>query len=71
MIKVLEQKNDVREALEEVLAYSDNLDGVIILGLKKDSGQALWTSTMSGMQKAFLASFLQAWIVKWFRLEDE
>lgn len=65
----LEIKTDVKDTLKEVLDMSDSLSGVIVLGLTKESTQILRTSTMSAMEKSFLASFLNAWMTKWFELE--
>ena len=67
----LEMKNDVKDILKEINDMSDSLASVIVLGLTKESTQILRTSTMSAMEKSFLASFLNAWMSKWFQLEDK
>lgn len=66
----IDSRSDVKSTLEDAIKMSDDLSSVIVLGLKKDSSQLLLTSTMSGMEKAFLMSFLNAWMTKWFQLED-
>jgi hypothetical protein len=69
-IHVIEQKTDVNEALTETLNQVDGLDAVIILAIRKDGQQFMRTSTMSGYEKCFLKCFFDAWISKWFALED-
>ena len=66
----IDSRSDVKSTLEDAIKMSDDLSSVIVLGLKKDSSQLLLTSTMSGMEKAFLMSFLIAWMTKWFQLVD-
>lgn len=66
-VQVLEIKTDVRRVLEECLQRSDELDGVIVLGIKKCcGGQILETSTMSAMEKTYLHSFLGWFLAKHF-----
>lgn len=67
----LESKNDVHEVLANAVEIEKELDGVIVLGLKKDSSQLLLTSTMNAYEKSFLCQFLNAWMCKWFKLEVE
>jgi len=67
----IDAKTDVKNVLQECLELSDGLSAVIVLGLFKDSSQMLRTSTMSAMEKAFLAQFLNAWMNQWFKLEVE
>lgn len=71
-LREIKQRNhdDIMSALNNIAAEVDQLDGVIILALKKDGGQRMETSTMSGFQKAFLCQFLNAWMTKWFRIGE-
>lgn len=63
--------SDVRTVLEECLEMADGLDSVVVLGLTKvDRCQVLRTSSMSAADKAFLSQFLNAYVIKWFKLED-
>ncbi len=64
----LQFKTDVRETLNSVQEIAENLDGVIVMGLRKDGQQMLLSSTMNGMQKAFLVGFANAWMASWFGL---
>ena len=63
--------SDVRATLEDCLAQADGLDGVIVIALTKDTAPILRTSSMNAMKKAFLVQFLNAFMVKWFKLEEE
>lgn len=69
-LTVLEHKSDVREALQLMLQEADKLEGVMILGLTKEGGQMMQTSTMSGYQKGFLIQFATAWMSKWFDIGE-
>jgi hypothetical protein len=71
VIREIKRETDVKETIEEVVSFADQLDGVILLYLYKDGSQGMRTSTLSGHQKSFLFAFFQAWMVKWFRLGDE
>jgi len=70
-LEIKSQISDVNDILKECLDMSDGLQSVIVLGLFKDSSQMLRTSTMSAMEKAFLAQFLNAWMTQWFRLDGD
>lgn len=66
----IEGTTDVAETLQKVLDEKGSLQAVIVVGLYKDGSPMLRTSTISGYQKAFLTLFLNAWMVKWFKLEE-
>jgi hypothetical protein len=70
-IRIIESKTDVAETIANFQADASRFDGVILLGIDKEGAQYLMTSTMSAMQKSFLCQFLNAWMVKWFRLDSE
>lgn len=69
--------NDVRETLAEVMEFADDLDAVIIIGLKKpgcDKGggwQTLNASSCDYYKKMFLVQFLNAWANAWFGIKPE
>ena len=64
-------KSDVREALEAVMAEADQLDGIIVLKMYKDTSSGIQTSTMSAVVKAYLCQMLNAHLLKWHLLESE
>lgn len=66
-----EPTTDVRATLENCLAQADGLEGVMILGLTKDSQPWLRTSSMNMFRKAFLVAFMNAFMARWFNMEDE
>lgn len=66
----LEIKTDVAATIAEFSAQAEGFEGVMLIGLTKAGEQYLRTSTMSMHQKSFLVAFLNAYLVKWFRLED-
>lgn len=66
-----EQKSDSKEVVEDALNWVSECKGVMILAIKRDGSQILRTSTMNAMQKSFLCAFLNAWMTKWFQLENE
>jgi hypothetical protein len=45
-------------------------DVVLILAIDKNGGQHLIGSDCSHMERTFLHSFFNAWVLKWFRLGD-
>lgn len=51
-------EDDVRTTLENALKISDGLDGVIIVGTRKDGGQLIRTSSITNMHKAYMIAFL-------------
>lgn len=53
----------MKETLVSALEHADELKGVFVLGLTKDSRPMLLGSTMDTMQKMFLVAFLNAWCV--------
>ena len=57
---------EIKEVLAEVGEMAESLDCVIVLGLFKDSSQLLRTTSISGMEKAFLCQFFSAWMNNWF-----
>jgi hypothetical protein len=63
-------ETNVREALGDALKQADDLQGVVILGLKRDTSQVMFTSKFSVMGKALLLAFFQAWMTKWFHFEE-
>lgn len=70
-VRELIVETDCKEVISEALEHAEEFDGVIIIGLKKDGTQSLRSSTMSGMQKAFLVSFMNAWMNHWFELGEQ
>lgn len=68
-IRELKVKTDVKEVVEDCLKWCEGCEAIMIVALDKNGTQILRTSTMSGMQKSFLVSFLNAWMAKWFGLE--
>lgn len=63
--------NDVREALAEALEHADEYRCIMIVGLRHDTSQSIRSSTMDGMEKQFLASFVSAWAAAWFQINPE
>jgi len=61
----------VKLTLQECLDMADNLECVVVLALDKEGNQILRTSSTSGEKKAFLLSFYQAWMTKWFKIGNE
>lgn len=70
-LKLFKKESDVKEVLDAVRLNAHEFDGVIVLALRKNSTQELFTSTMSMYEKVFLAAFLQAWVNKWFRIGED
>lgn len=68
LIKI-ERETDVKQTLEECLELADSLQGVIVIGLTKETSQFIRTSTMNAMEKAFCIQFANAWLNKWFEWE--
>lgn len=66
----IEKDNSVAEALKSVLSEEDKIDYLVIVAIKKDGTQLLETSRCNAHQKSFALAFFQAWMMKWFRLED-
>lgn len=66
----IKKESDVNTAIQEFMDRSDNFEGVMLMAINKDSSQFITTSTMSGMQKAFLVQFVNAWMNSWFRVSE-
>ena len=64
-------ETNVTSTLEDAVKMAEELDGVVVLGLKRDGTQVLLTSNFSAMGKALLLAFFQAWMTRWFSLGDE
>lgn len=61
------QEGDTPEGtLKEVLAEAHDLDGVVVIALRKDGTQFLNSSRMSFYEKTFLKCFWDAWVLRWF-----
>lgn len=67
----LEAKSDVKEVLQEMLDMSDSLSCVMAVGLTKESTQILRGSTMSGLEKAYIVSFMNAWMANLFNIGED
>lgn len=70
MIRIVDELDTPGGALKSALNRAKDFDGVIIIALNKDGTQWLTTSMMSMHQKAFLISFAQSWVLRWFHSED-
>lgn len=58
----------VLNVLEHELAMfkeKNDLQAVVILGLRKEGGPTLSFSTSTGMEKSYMIAFLNAWFDKW------
>jgi hypothetical protein len=53
-------QSDVAPTIQSFLDKSDDMQSVMLLSINKDGSQFMVTSTMSGMEKAFLTQFAQA-----------
>lgn len=65
-LTVLNRGSDVKEKIEDFLKKYESFDGVMLIGLNKDGTTYMSTSTMSGMEKTYLAAFAQAYIASLF-----
>ena len=69
-IKEIKKESDVKQTLQECLDQADGLECVVILAIDNDGRQWLRTSSINQHKKSFLFCFFQAWMNKWFQLED-
>ena len=70
LVSIEPAKTDVKEVLEDALKWSEGMKCIMIIGIDRDGGQVLRTSTISGYEKAFMICFLNAWMADWFSLAD-
>jgi hypothetical protein len=68
MIRELKVESDVIATLEQAIetAKETEMESCLLVMLPKQSGGPhLSTNRCSGYQRAFMVSFIQAWIAKW------
>lgn len=68
---IIETKSDVKETITDFLLRADSFEGVMLVGLNKDGSQFMMSSTMSAMKKCFLISFVQSWLLTWFKHQHD
>lgn len=69
-MRVVQDEDTPEGTLKTVLEDAENLEGVIVIALKRDGTQALHASHMNMYKKTFLMAFAQAYYTRWFKLED-
>ncbi len=60
---------NTKEALELILKDAENIECVVILGLRKNGQQMIQTSDSTAYQKSFVLNFFQAWMLRYFNFE--
>jgi hypothetical protein len=71
-LRIIEHKSDVEQTLKDAIDnLAPHLQGVLVIGLGKNGEQYLRSSTMSGIEKAFLCQFLNYWMASWFEHRSE
>lgn len=64
LIEIPKPSNDVREKLVKALEQVEEINSIFIIA-DTDRGPWISGSSMTGLEKCYLASFFQAWINRW------
>ena len=70
-MKLVIESDTPEGVLKEMLGRAEHFESVMVIALNKDGSQYMQASHTSMINKCFLVSFAQSWVMRWFQAENE
>ena len=65
-LQKVEPPKEIKESFDDCLSRIDDIQGVVIVMLKKDHSVDIRTSSMSLMEKLYCKEYLDSWVKHYF-----